>query len=41
MIAEAKIEKKINIEPKTYCKLGHFNLLLEEYAKGLSKSKSL
>jgi len=29
-------EKKINIEPKTYCKLGHFHLLLEDYAKGSS-----
>ncbi len=27
-------DKGINIDPKTYCKLGHFNLLLEEYAKG-------
>lgn len=24
----------INIDPRTYCKLGHFNLLLEDYAKG-------
>jgi hypothetical protein len=27
-------EKKIVIEPKTYCKLGHFHLLLEDYEKG-------
>lgn len=27
-------EKTINIDPKTYCKLGHFHLLLEDYAKG-------
>lgn len=27
-------EKPINIDPKTYCKLGHFHLLLEDYAKG-------
>lgn len=24
----------IDIDPKTYCKLGHFHLLLEDYAKG-------
>lgn len=24
----------INIDPRTYCKLGHFHLLLEDYAKG-------
>lgn len=28
------LDKSINIDPKTYCKLGHFNLLLEEYPKG-------
>ncbi|XP_046992331.1 histone demethylase UTY-like isoform X2 [Schistocerca americana] len=28
------IQKEINIDPKTYCKLGHFHLLLEDYAKG-------
>lgn len=27
--------KEINIDPKTYCKLGHFHLLLEDYAKGI------
>lgn len=26
--------KGIDIDPKTYCKLGHFHLLLEDYAKG-------
>jgi hypothetical protein len=26
--------KEINIEPKTYCKLGHFHLLLENFSKG-------
>lgn len=26
--------KDINIDPRTYCKLGHFHLLLEEYPKG-------
>uniref|UniRef100_A0ABD2WGD6 Uncharacterized protein n=1 Tax=Trichogramma kaykai TaxID=54128 RepID=A0ABD2WGD6_9HYME len=25
----------ISIDPKTYCKLGHFHLLLEDYTKGL------
>lgn len=25
----------INIDPKTYCKLGHFHLLLEDYPKGM------
>ncbi|KAL1390372.1 hypothetical protein pipiens_012395 [Culex pipiens pipiens] len=28
--------KEINIDPKTYCKLGHFHLLLEDYDKALS-----
>lgn len=28
--------KDINIDPKTYCKLGHFHLLLEDYEKALS-----
>ena len=26
--------KKISIDPKTWVKLGHFHLLLEEYRKG-------
>lgn len=26
--------KQIQIDPKTWVKLGHFHLLLEEYAKG-------
>lgn len=26
--------KEINIDPRTYCKLGHFHLLVEDYAKG-------
>lgn len=26
--------KDINIDPRTYCKLGHFHLLLEQYPKG-------
>uniref|UniRef100_A0A182QBY3 Uncharacterized protein n=1 Tax=Anopheles farauti TaxID=69004 RepID=A0A182QBY3_9DIPT len=29
-------DKDINIDPKTYCKLGHFHLLLEDYEKALS-----
>lgn len=28
-------DKEINVDPKTYCKLGHFHLLLEDYTKGL------
>lgn len=28
-------DKKIDIDPKTFCKLGHFNLLLEDYPKGI------
>lgn len=28
--------KDINIDPRTYCKLGHFHLLLEDYAKGMN-----
>lgn len=27
-------DKGISIDPKTYCKLGHFHLLLEDYSKG-------
>lgn len=27
--------KKICIDPKTWIKLGHFHLLLEEYKKGM------
>lgn len=27
-------EEEISIDPRTYCKLGHFHLLLEDYAKG-------
>lgn len=27
-------DKVIDIDPKTYCKLGHFNLLIEDYPKG-------
>lgn len=27
-------DKGIDIDPKTYCKLGHFNLLIEDYPKG-------
>lgn len=27
--------KETNIDPKTYCKLGHFHLLLEDYSKGI------
>lgn len=29
-------ENEIHIDPKTYCKLGHFHLLLEEFDKGLN-----
>lgn len=29
------LDKGINIDPKTYCKLGHFNILIEDYPKGL------
>jgi hypothetical protein len=29
-------ETRTNIEPKTYCKLGHFHLLLDDYSKGLA-----
>jgi hypothetical protein len=27
-------DKGINIDPKTFCKLGHFNILIEDYPKG-------
>jgi len=33
-------EKEINIDPRTYCKLGHFHLLLEDYPKGKHIIKS-
>ncbi|XP_063220140.1 lysine-specific demethylase 6A [Bacillus rossius redtenbacheri] len=29
-------KKEINIDPKTYCKLGHFHLLLENFPKAMS-----
>ncbi|XP_029162527.1 histone demethylase UTY-like [Nylanderia fulva] len=29
-------DKGISIDPKTYCKLGHFHLLLEDYTKAMS-----
>lgn len=29
-------DKGISIDPKTYCKLGHFHLLLEDYGKGIA-----
>ncbi|XP_076685671.1 utx histone demethylase isoform X3 [Andrena cerasifolii] len=29
-------DKGISIDPKTYCKLGHFHLLLEDYSKAMS-----
>lgn len=31
--------KDINIDPRTYCKLGHFHLLLEDYPKGTAGFK--
>ena len=31
---EDEEDKGISIDPKTYCKLGHFHLLLEDYTKG-------
>ena len=33
---EAKKEIDITNDPRIHCKLGHFYLLLENYAKGLS-----
>lgn len=30
-------EKDLTIDPRTYCTLGHFQLLLEDYAKGTVK----
>lgn len=30
------IQKEINIDPKTFCKLGHFHLLQEDFNKALS-----
>ncbi|XP_033207500.1 histone demethylase UTY isoform X3 [Belonocnema kinseyi] len=29
-------DRGISIDPKTYCKLGHFHLLLEDYSKAMS-----
>jgi len=34
-------DKGISIDPKTYCKLGHFHLLLEDYNKGVFNIKIL
>ncbi|XP_067009227.1 histone demethylase UTY-like [Anabrus simplex] len=31
---EAAAMKEITIDPKTYCKLGHFHLLLDNYTAG-------
>ena len=31
---EDEEDKGISIDPKTFCKLGHFHLLLEDYNKG-------
>lgn len=33
--SEDESSKAINIDSKTYCKLGHFYLLLENYSKGI------
>lgn len=27
-------DSEINVDPRTYCKLGHFHLMLEDYSKG-------
>lgn len=35
---DSSIKDTLNIDPKTYCKLGHFHLLLEDYSKGKSSS---
>lgn len=32
---EDETSKAISIDSKTYCKLGHFHLLLENYSKGI------
>lgn len=29
------LQSDFNIDPRTYCKLGHFHLLLEDFSKGL------
>uniref|UniRef100_A0A8D8YYS4 Lysine-specific demethylase 6A n=1 Tax=Cacopsylla melanoneura TaxID=428564 RepID=A0A8D8YYS4_9HEMI len=36
---QIKQEKETTIDPKTYCKLGHFHLLLENYAQAMSAYK--
>lgn len=33
-LLNSESRKEISIDPKTYCKLGHFYLLLEDYNKG-------
>lgn len=33
--SEGELSKAINIDSKTYCKLGHFYLLLENFSKGI------
>lgn len=37
----AEESRGINIDPRTYCKLGHFHLLLEDYPKGYYKGDLL
>lgn len=32
--SDSEKENEVHIDPKTYCKLGHFHLLLEEFDKG-------
>ena len=34
LVPKDYFEKEINIDPRTYCKLGHYHLLLEDYEKG-------
>lgn len=34
-------ECEVHIDPKSYCKLGHFHLLLEEFDKGLRETMIL
>lgn len=38
---EDESSKAICIDSKTYCKLGHFHLLLENYSKGKIKACSI
>ena len=38
-VQEDDSDTALRIDPKTFCKLGHFHLLLENYSKGKSYTR--